>query len=134
MAAGGQEHLDCCRQRIARRTGLAPLVLSLLLVAGCAGRRATGPGAEPPGAGPRMPIHPGRPLRVAIQVEAERLEISAESPARLARPGEAAIGRFRRLSLAALSSGAIAIEPANSERRVLADTLRIQPAAKRTKS
>jgi stage II sporulation protein D len=76
-----------------------------------------------------MPIHLGRPLRVAIQVEAERLEITAESPARLARTGDLVIGRFRRLNLAALSSGAIAIEPANAEVRVLADTLWIRPAA-----
>jgi stage II sporulation protein D len=95
---------------------------------GCAARM---PAPPPPSPIPPdlAPIHPGRPLRVGIAIEAAEVEIRAGVPAELERAGGQVVGRFRQLRLTPGEGGTIAVEPAAADRRLLPDTVRIRPPA-----
>lgn len=97
-------------------------VLVSVLLAGCAGRRPAVPEAAPPA---RLPLAPGRPLRIGVAVERESLLVTASAPLVLERGGEV-IGRFRRLVLAVAGDGQITIAPAGAGSRTVADTLRLR--------
>lgn len=116
-----------------RRPGPRPrplvvaLVLLALLLAGCAGRRPVpGTAAVPPPA--RLPLAPGRPLRIGVAVARESLLATAAAPLTLERSGEV-VGRFRRVLLTAGRGREIVAAPAGAAPRTLADTLRLRPAA-----
>ncbi len=83
----------------------------------------------PPGAPPaRAALHPGRPLRVGVVLEATAVDIACGGPAVVELGSGAVVGRFRRLRITPADSGMLAVEPAGAERRLFPDTLRFDPA------
>jgi stage II sporulation protein D len=102
------------------------IVLVSVLLAGCAGRRPATPGEAPPA---RLPLAPGRALRIGVAVERESLLVTAGAPLVLERGGEV-IGRFRRLVLTAGGDRQITLAPAGAGPRTIADTLRFRAQSK----
>jgi stage II sporulation protein D len=99
-------------------------IVLVLGVTGCAGRRVS---QGPPVLAPAAPIHPGRPLKVAIQLGAAELAIQSPEPITLTVRG-VTIGRFRSLGLTP-AGRELRIAPAGQEARSLSDTLTLAPAA-----
>jgi stage II sporulation protein D len=66
---------------------------------------------------------------VGVAIEAAALAIRSSEPAELERAGGAVVGRFRELRLTPAEGGAIAVEPAGADRRLLPDTVRVRPPA-----
>jgi stage II sporulation protein D len=101
--------------------------LGLLLIgigAGCAGRR----GPETPGGpAPAVPVHPGRPIRVAVALGAKVLQATGTEPLVLVVGGEA-IGRFRAIACEPEGGRSVRIRPTGHPPRAMGDTLRLSPA------